>query len=139
MRVPGSNILRAAFKAIAQQGFQYYAFDYRTPNAIGLDVAYYQPPINKTGSVQPVARVLYAQMGLDLQKNYYNVFLPNDVLDIARDVSGDQIQYQNLRLQCISKTAWFGVDGWDQVLCVEVPCEILTLSPACTLDNNNTG
>lgn len=122
MRVPGGNVLKAAFKAISQQSFQYYVFDERTPNAIGLDVATYLDPVLKKGSVQPVPRSVFYQLGLDLQKNYYNVYLPREVIDIERNVSGDQILYQGMRLQCLSKTAWFGVDGWDQVLCVEVPC-----------------
>lgn len=120
MSVPGSNLLKKALTVIAKQGFQYYQFQTRSPNAVGQDVAAYYPPVPGRGSVQPVPRNLYQAYGLDLQKNYMNFYMPQDVIDIERDVSGDQIKFNCKTFQCLSKTDWYGIDGWIQVLAVEI-------------------
>lgn len=121
MIVPGSNILAAALSIIAPSKFQYLQFDNRTLNSIGLNVTNYKAPVNATGSIQPVARNLYTNMGLDFQKNYWNFYVPQNTIDVNRDVSGDQAIFQGQRFQFLSKTPWFGVDGWNAVLAVEVP------------------
>jgi hypothetical protein len=118
--IPGSNILAQAHRLIGFACFQYLAFKSRVTGATGLDVATYAKAVMVNGSVQPVPRRLYEYLGLDLQKNYYNVFAPNDIIDVERDISGDQIVYQGMKLQCESATRWFGIDGWNQILCVQV-------------------
>lgn len=120
MMVPGSNILGMALSVIQKQTFKYFAFRSRELNSIGLDETQYRAGVTATGSVQPVPRVLYQAMGLDFQGNYYKFFLPKNIIDIARDVSGDQMEFGGKRFQCLSKTDWYGIDGWDEVLCVEV-------------------
>ncbi len=120
MMIPGSNILNLALSVIQKQSFTYFAFKARTLNAIGFNVAEYKPGIPAKGSVQPIPRNLYQASGLDFQRNYFNFFLSKGIIDIARDVSGDQFEYNGLRFQCLSKTDWYAADGWDQVLCVQV-------------------
>lgn len=121
MNVPGGNVLSLAMRAIAKQAFTYYRFKTRADNGYGQDVTVYCSGIPAFGSLQPVPRNLYAQNGIDLQKNYINIFVSKNLFDIARDISGDQFEFCGRRYQALSKTDWFGVDGWDQVLCVEVP------------------
>jgi hypothetical protein len=118
--IPGGNILGMALRAIKRQSFKYYAFNGRELNDTGLYVASYKAPVVVSGSVQPVPRNLYQVNGLDFQKNYWNFFLERAVLDVARDVSGDQMEIYDIRFQCLSRTPWASVDGWDQVLCVQV-------------------
>lgn len=118
--IPGSNLLKQAFSLIAQQTFDYYEFVSRTPNAVGQDVTTYAAPVAVLGSVQPVPRNLFQQNGLDFQRNYVNVYLQQGVIDVDRDVSGDQIVFQSNRYQVMSKTPWFGIDGWDAMLCVQI-------------------
>ncbi|OWK39547.1 hypothetical protein FRUB_06110 [Fimbriiglobus ruber] len=55
-----------------------------------------------------------------------NVYLQRNVIDVARDVSGDQIVFNGATYQCVSKTAWDAIDGWDAVLCV-----LITEPAAC--------
>lgn len=121
MAIPGSNLLNSALSIIAKLPFQYCQFTGRTTNGIGLDVATYAQPVNLSGSVQPVPRSMYQAYGLDFQCNYINVYVSQAITDIARDVSGDQIVFQGNTYQCISKTPWAGIDGWDAVLAVQVP------------------
>ena len=120
MIVPGSNVLNAALRVLGKQCFQYYSFVSRTPNQNGQDVATYAPPITLRGSVQPVPRSLFQTYGLDFQRYYINVYVSRDILDVARDVSGDQIVFEGKRFQCVSKTPWAGIDGWDAILCVQI-------------------
>lgn len=115
------NLLGAALSIIGRQQFKYIKFIGRTTNEIGLDVASYNTPVCMSGSVQAIARNLYAQYGLDLQKNYKMLYVSENVMDIERDVSGDQFIYAGQKYQCESTTDWFPMNGWMGILCVEVP------------------
>lgn len=118
--MPGGNILGMALRVIKRQSFKYYAYSDRVLNDAGLYVTGFKTPIVISGSVQPVPRNLYQVNGLDFQKNYWNFYLERAVLDVARDVSGDQMEIYDIRFQCLSRTPWAAVDGWDAVLCVQV-------------------
>ena len=118
--VPGMNLLNMALTVIQRQSVQYYQYDGRTLNAVGQDVTTYLAPVTKVGSWQPIPRHLYEQLGLDLQKNYFNFYTSNDVLDVQRDVSGDQIVFEGSKYQCESNTEWYKLDGWKGVLCVYI-------------------
>lgn len=123
MSVPGSNLLSMATRLIAKQSFEYHAFQCREPNYIGQDVTVFATPVTLLGSIQPVPRSLYQEYGLDFQRNYVNVYVSQDVTDISRDVAGDRIGFQGKAYECLSKTPWFGIDGWDAILAVEVPVD----------------
>jgi hypothetical protein len=49
-----------------------------------------------------------------------NVFAPQDMQDVARDISNDQIAFNGKTYDCLSKTPWAAIDGWIQILCVQV-------------------
>lgn len=120
MIIPGSNILNQALTVIARQSFTYEAFVSRSTNSIGMLNAVYATPVTLTGSVQPVPRNRYESYGLNFQKNYYMVFIAQNSIDTARDVTGDRIIFLTKTFQVESKTDWFGIDGWDALLCVQV-------------------
>ena len=115
-----SNLLQDALDVIGRQTFLYYQFMGRTTNSIGIDVAARSPAVTVTGSFQPVPRTLYAVMGLDLQKYYAQFFVPQNVIDIERDSSGDQFAYNGKLFQVESRTDWHGVNGWVSLLAVQV-------------------
>jgi len=116
--IPGQNLLNMCLTVIAQQTIQYYQFESRALNAVGQDITTYQSVVNIVGSWQPVPRNLYEQYGLDLQKDYFTFYSSNNLLDITRDVSGDQVQFNNRRYQVESANDWYQLDGWKGVLCV---------------------
>lgn len=118
--IPGSNVLNMAFRVINQTTITYYQYVSRTVNEIGQDVTTYLPGVELTGSWQPVQRSVYQELGLDFSKSYYYFYVQSDLLDILRDVSGDQIGFNGRRYQCESNTQWFQIDGWQQVLCVDI-------------------
>lgn len=120
MGVPGSNILNRALKLLIPQSFSYYAYTGRAKTVNGLLRPTYADAVSLTGSVQPVPRRLYAEYGLDFQKNYTTFFVSKNIIDVARDVAGDQFSYASRRYNAISRTDWFAQDGWDAILAIEV-------------------
>src|SRR5690606_23365264 len=110
-------------------------------------VTEYAAPAVLRGSFQPVQRSLYELYGLDLQKTYYTFYVSYDLLDIDRDVSGDQIAFGSGRFQCVSDVDWFEVDGWKSVLCLYVGHDFVqhavfrftALPPLKTYDNFKNG
>lgn len=118
--IPGSNLLNMAFQIIAKQTVIYYQYASRITNAIGYEVTTYESGVTLSGSFQPVPRSLYSQYGLDLQKSYFTFYVSKNILDLERNVSGDQISFNGSRFQCESNVEWFNIDGWTSVLCVEI-------------------
>jgi hypothetical protein len=120
MSIPGQNILNMALQIIARQTIQYYQYQNRSLNQIGQDLTLYSNPINITGSWQPVPRKLYIVYGLDIQKDYFTFYTSNNILDITRDVSGDQVAFMGRRYQVESDNDWFQLYGWKGILCVDL-------------------
>ncbi len=118
--VPGQNILRMALTLIHKQCLLYYQYSSRALNSVGQDVTTYLAPVSMYGSWQPVNRKLYITYGLDLQKDYFTFYTSNNVLDITRDVSGDQLVFMGRRYQVESNNDWFQLDGWKGILCVDL-------------------
>ena len=119
-QIPGMNILNMALAVIAKQTIQYYQYTGRALNDLGQDVATYAAPVDIFGSWQPVPRNLYVVLGLDLQKDYFTFYSSNNILDITRDVSGDQLMYDGRRYQVESNVDWYNLDGWKGILCVNI-------------------
>lgn len=121
MSYPGSNILQQALRVIAQDSFSYSAYVSRETNSIGLDVVTYADPVPAKGSVQAVPRKLYEQLGLNLQRTYFNFFLPQSIVDVNRDVSSDYFTWNGNIYTCESITPWYWIDGWVEVLTIFTP------------------
>ena len=118
---PGSNLLQEAFSCIGTSTIQYLADNGRNVNDVGQWVSTYAPPINIEASVQAVARSTYVELGLDLQKNYTNIFFQKDAIDLSRDATGDRVILLDGRMyQLESLTDWYLQDGWVECLCVQV-------------------
>lgn len=118
--IPGQNLLNMAFRVIAQQSLVYYHYLGRTQNSVGQDVSQYREGRKIIGSFQPIPRILYQQLGLDLQKDYWMFYTSNNLQDIGRNISGDQIAFNGNRYQCESDNDWYPIDGWKGSLFVHV-------------------
>ena len=120
-QIPGSNILNMALTVIAKERLLYFEALGRPLNDIGQNVTEFAPAVSIVGSFQPVPRRLYETLGLDFQKSYFNLYTSNDIIDIGRDVSCDQVQFQGKLYQCESSTPWYeGLDGWVAILCISI-------------------
>lgn len=120
MIVPSSNLLNLAFSAVAKQPFEYLQDGGRTLNSVGLYDTTFLPPKTLYGSIQAVSRNVYQERGLDFQKQYISIYVSQDVFDMARDVTGDQVIWNGHRYQLTSETAWYGIDGWLSVIAVQI-------------------
>ena len=132
--IPGSNLLSLALTVIASQPVNWFQFASQSDGPTGLNtVIYAAAQTVKIGSVQPVDRSRYEQLGLDRQKSYVTWFVPNANAQSIRsnpDGSGDVIEWPvnnagvplsgARRYQIVGDTPWTAVDGWTRVLGVDI-------------------
>ena len=121
MAVPGGNLLATALACIDCEAFSVYRFAGKTVNAIGLDVLTYSDPIETFGSIQPVDRNQYSDLGLDFAKRHIQVWTESEVDDLYRMQAGDHIAWDGRRWEVSSKVNWFPIDGWNSVVATQVP------------------
>lgn len=124
MLVPGSNLLLDAFECLNTEEVIFYKDQGRVLNDQGNWVTSYSDPVTIEASVQAPDRNTYVQYGLDLQKNYLRVYLPEDTIDLSRDQSGDQMTIglpgRRYRYQLESEIPWFDHDGWVEIYVVQI-------------------
>lgn len=120
MTVPGSNLLKKAFKIVKKDTFIFRQFKSREPNSIGIDVPVFEPDTSLKGSVQAVPRRLYQQHGLDWKKKYIMIYSEDVIEGVDRGTSGDRIVWNGKLYQVLDENDWSLIDGWNGVMCVEV-------------------
>lgn len=118
--IPGQNLLAMALTLIAHQNLIYYRAIGRELNDLGQYVTIFDTGIELYGSWQPVPRQLYMQYGLDLQKDYFTFYTSNDILDLARDITADQVAFNSELFQVESNNDWYALDGWKGILCIRI-------------------
>ena len=118
--IPGMNLLKMASGVIGTQKVQWIACTGRTQNALGNWVTSYAEPAIISGSWQPVPRDRYAEMGLEESKSYFTLYTSHNVQGVATDRASDIIQKSSRRYEVKSVTPWSSLDGWNEVLCVDV-------------------
>jgi len=117
---PGGNLLNLALTVINRQAFQYQQLLSITTNELGLDIQNFSSPIPLSGSIQPVERSQVKELGLDFNKRVIEIWVEENLKDVARNSAGDRILYNNRIWQVIGEDEWFELDKWDQILAVEV-------------------
>jgi hypothetical protein len=118
--IPGQNLLTMALTMITRQAVTYYKAVGRELNSLGQWVTMYADGITIYGSWQPVPREILRQFGLDFQKDYYTLYAPENVFDIDRDITSDQIAFNGQLFQVESDNDWFALDGWKGILCIHI-------------------
>lgn len=120
MNIPGVNLLALAQTVIGTQAVQYFRFLSRTNNAIGQFVSSFAAPVTINGSFQPVPRQKYAEMGLDMARDYAYFYSTTPIEDVGRDRAGDQLVFNGFRWEVSGRNDWTAIDGWNGVLVVRV-------------------
>jgi hypothetical protein len=118
--IPGINVLGIAFGAIAQQTVQHLSATGRTQNAVGAWVTTYAAPVSLPSSFQPVDAKKYEQLGLDLMKEYKNIWLKTPVAGIQRGASPDRFTYAGRLYEVADVKDWYGQDGWSEVVVIDI-------------------
>lgn len=121
--IPGENLLLDALDIIGSQQPMFYKAV--TPRAAPNAAGYYEPAFEAgvlvpLGSIQPIPRSKYEIQGLEASKKYVMWYVPQNVVALERDTSGDQFEYAGERYQTESVDDWFQQDGWLAVLAVKV-------------------
>lgn len=120
MSVPGGNLLRKASKLIKFQTVQYYTATSRTLNAARQYVPGFSAAVPLRASVQAVNRSSYAEMGLNFNSFYAQVYASLNMVDLQRDSSGDRFIYNGDLYQMENGQSWFAQDGWATCLAVRI-------------------
>lgn len=114
------NLLNMAVSVIGSQQFAWYRFLSKYTNNPGLDVPTYASPVFLEGQVQAVPRELFEKYGLQFQNKYLIFYVSADIMDVDRDVAGDQIKFDNNTYECLSETDWFQMNGWKGIIAVQI-------------------
>lgn len=118
MQIP--NLLNMAMSVVGKQQFTYYKNISRYGNDIGVLQATYTAGKTLSGQIQAAPRNLFELYGLDFQKTLLVFYVSHDIIDVQRDVSGDQIEYMGDKYQCLSETDWHKINGWTSVVAVKI-------------------
>lgn len=119
--IPGSNLLRSALRLLGNQTVILYRYAGRVTTDTGRDVSAFSPPItHPEGSVQPLPRARYADLGLDYSKSAVTWFVPTIVQGVERDRSPDKFVFGSRLYEVHAVTPWNLQDGWNEVVGVDV-------------------
>ncbi|MEQ6970752.1 phage collar protein [Pectobacterium polaris] len=115
--IPGANILNMALGAIGSQSVTYYRDSgQRDTLSNGVLVTRFDPGVVvREGSAQAIPQIKVAQLGLDVSKKHIEWIVPQPVLGVERDASGDEIEYVGRRYHVIDVEDWENQDGWSVV------------------------
>ncbi|USN16332.1 hypothetical protein PLUTO_00160 [Luteibacter phage vB_LflM-Pluto] len=118
--IPGSNLYRQARRLIGGSPVVYFKYAGRTQNSVRQYVSTFDAGVQVKASVQAVPRSKYTFLGLDFQRNYVNIFIDKNAIDLQRDAGGDQFVYDGFVFQLEGNTQWFEQDGWVEGLAVQI-------------------
>jgi hypothetical protein len=120
MLIPGANLLNLAHRLISWQKVKYFVTTGRTLNAAKQWVATYDAGKDISCSIQAINRSTYVAMGLDFNVLAVNIFAPLNLIDLQRDSSGDQFEYNGDRYKMANGQNWFEQDGWATCMAVRI-------------------
>lgn len=121
MNIPGANLLSMASRVIRFETIGHRAFVSRVANSAGDFVSTFAPSVDIQGSMQPLNKKLYQELGLNLSKNYIMLYTSATLSPPVRDHEGDLLTFGGKTWQCESDQSWAAIDGFTKMLCVEVP------------------
>jgi len=121
MNIPGVNLLSAASRVIRFETIGHRAFVSRLANSAGDFISAFAPSVDIQGSMQPLNKKTYQELGLNLTKNYIMLYTSATVTPPIRDHEGDLLTFGGKTWQCESDQSWAAIDGFTKMLCVEVP------------------
>lgn len=122
--IPGINLLAVASSVIKMQTVQYRAWLSRTKTAAGEWVNQYAPDVPIKGSWQPVDMRRIAAQGLDMKKEYRQIWTATEIKDVQdKPVSrgADRVIADGSVWEPTSTAGdWSSVDGWRSYVMVRI-------------------
>lgn len=114
------NVLAMAQTQIPTVDVMYYRFNDRSVDTIGIFTSTYEEPIAIKANVHPVPRSVYQEQGLDLNKEYIQIFTQVQINDLDRDASSDKLIYQGKNYQVYNEADWVPYNGWNYFKAVRI-------------------
>lgn len=114
------NLLATAQAVIGKQNYQIVKWLSKNENEIGFDVDVYDIPQNRKGSVQPVSRNKYQNLGLDFSKMYIRIWDVELINVLSRSENADKIIFNGGIYKALPDLDWSNSGDWNSVLCVRV-------------------
>lgn len=118
--IPGMNLLKIVFGAIAQQQLQYFESTGRVVGEDGRWETVYADPVAVRASWQPVEPSAYADLGLDLMRTYYYGYMELKPKGAERGDSPDRFTWSGRLYEVQQVTPWQNQDGWSYCRCVDI-------------------
>lgn len=121
--IPGMNLLKVAAGVIAMQTVQYRQWLSRDRTSAGEFANTYAEPTEIKGSWQPVDMRRIAQLGLDLKKEYRQLWTSTVIQDVQSTPprGADQIIADGSVWEpAYTGGDWSSVDGWRSYVLVRV-------------------
>lgn len=120
MMIPGSNLLGMAFSLIGTEEVAWHRYVKRTENELGEWVSQHLLPVPARGSVQPLDRAKYSDLGLDLAKSYFTLYTSSPIGGVDRQKAPDLVDYNGRRHEVVDVLDWTSLDGWRSVLLIDI-------------------
>lgn len=114
------NVLRVALSAVPRQRVCLRRFQSRAQNPRGQWVSTYEADEAIVGAWQPVDAATAKAQGLDTSRRNWRLWTAHDVKNVNRGAAPDIVVVGDRRHEVMSCTDWLGVNGWRELLCVEV-------------------
>jgi len=115
----GFNLLATTQTVIGKQNYQIKKWLSKSENDIGFDIDVYDIAEERTGSVQPVKRSVYNNLGLDFSKIYIQIWDVNLIDVLNRSDNADQIMFNGGIYKALPDDNWVS-GSWNSVICVRI-------------------
>jgi len=113
------NLLNRAMAIIPPTPVVYKKFLGNVVSSNGISKPTYSEPITiENASVQPVKKLAYQELGLDLQKEYRTVFVPANIVSLEGQLSSDIFIFEGRTWKAFGNTSWYSYDGWNELIVV---------------------
>ncbi len=121
MRVPGSNILNMALRAIQPtRGVTVRKYLGEGETSTGATVLQYADPVPVLNcSLQPLPTRDIQQLGLTVGKTYIKLIASANLHSAYRGGAGDRINWNGAEFTVLEPTNWFIQDGWTRIIAVK--------------------
>lgn len=120
MSLIDENLLEAALEILPKQSFKYLKYLGNQINELGVSRPIYADAIELTGSIQIPELSIYQDMGLDLEKNYRNIYVSADIRGNEKQPLPDRFIFSNSVWEVVKNSPWYEFNCWCGVLVVEI-------------------
>lgn len=114
------NLLLAAQGLIPPVLVTYKKFAGNETSPDGIVSAQYADGVDyPNASVQPVPAEVYHERGLDMQKKYFDIWIPVEIRALEDQQAPDEVVFMGKTCKVVKTESWEFYDGWTKVTAAE--------------------